>query len=138
MTSLKSGSAFAFQVDQNLLNAIFASLDTGSIAIEVTLQDAVGAEMAESYKALCEGRTGRTDYLSLFSLNPGLSSRQLGFIMPFFSSEWQFVSGYGYESEVQSVDTFQISLGKFTPEELKSVGKLGIKVGHMKGNQFLQ
>ena len=137
MTSLKSGSAFAFKVDQNLLNAIFASLDTGSIAIEVTLQDAVGAEMAQSHKALCEKRTDSTDYLSLFSFNPGLYSRQLGFIMPFFSSKWQFVSGSGYESEVQSVDTFQISLGKFTPEELKSVGKLGIKVGHMKGSQFL-
>ena len=32
--------------------------------------------------------------------------------------------------------SYRVRLGQFTPDELKSVGRLEIKVGHMKGNQF--
>ena len=31
---------------------------------------------------------------------------------------------------------YRVRLGQFTPHELKSVGRLEIKVGHMKGNKF--
>ena len=31
---------------------------------------------------------------------------------------------------------YRVRLGQFTPDELKSVGRLEIKVGHMKGNKF--
>ena len=55
--------------------------------------------------------------------------------MPFYSTGW-FDSGNGWESEGERMGTYQIPLGTFSPEELKSVGKLEIKVGHMKKGQF--
>lgn len=137
MTSLKTGSAVAFQLDKNILASIFSCLDTGSLAIEVTLYDATGMEIAQSHKAMCKNRISEDpEYLSLFACYDDPTRRQLGFVLPFYSSEYRFASGYGYESEVQSDGTFQISLGKFAPEELKSVGKLELKVGHMKDKQF--
>ena len=136
MTSLRTGSAVVFQLDKNILTSIFSCLDTGSLAIEVTLYDATGMEIAQSHKALCRRRAedDGTKYLSLFSFDSDYD--QQGYIMPFYYSESQFVSGCAYQSKVQSTGTYQISLGKFSPEELKTVGNLKIKVGHMKGSQF--
>lgn len=34
--------------------------------------------------------------------------------------------------------TFHVSLGRFTADELKTAGKLEIKVGHMKDGQFVE
>lgn len=34
--------------------------------------------------------------------------------------------------------TFRVSLGSFSPDELKNAGKLEIKVGHMKDGQFME
>lgn len=38
----------------------------------------------------------------------------------------------------RSVGTLRISLGRFPPKELKADGKLEIKVGHMKDEQFVE
>ena len=140
MTSPKTGSAVAFQFDKNIIAAIVPCLDTGSLAIEATLFDVTGTELVQSHKALCEKRCRiEAGYLSLFALETIYSRDRgrLGFVMPFYSANNQFESAFGYSSDLcRWAGTFQISLGKFAPEELKSVGNLKIKVGHMKGNQF--
>ncbi len=143
MTSFKTGSAIAFQLEKNVLNSVVSCLDTGSLAVEVTLHDAQGAEIARSYQALCKERVN-TDgyssmYLSIFGLEIDHRKEQWGFIMPFYATDGQLMA-HNIWAGVNglSVGTFQISLGTFAPEELKSVGKLEIKVGHMIGDQFLE
>ena len=139
VTSYKTGSAIAFQVDKNILNTIVSGLDTGSLAVEVALHDAQGGEIASSHLALCKKRTDRQDreYLSIFALEKDYRGEHWGFIMPFYATDEQLVAQNIWAGvKGRSVGTFQILLGTFTPEELKSVGKLEIKVGHMKGDQF--
>ncbi len=142
MTSFKTGSAVAFQLDKNVLNAIEACLDTGSLAVEVTLHDTHGAEIAQSHKALCKERNNRDEsYLSIFSIDRYSDTHygRGGFILPFYESDSQLDHvNLWAGKEGKSIGTYQISLGTFAPEELKSVGKLEIKVGHMKGDQFLE
>ena len=140
MKSLKTGSAVALQADKNILNSVFQCLDTGSLAVEATLYDSAGSEISQSQKALCPRRCeeGNMEYLSLFALNiTHPKDDSLGFILPFYDADSSLHSGNGWECENgRSVGEFKISLGTFAPEELKSVGPLKIKVGHMKGNQF--
>ena len=140
MKSLKTGSAIAIQADKNVLNSIFQCLDTGSLAVEATLFDSAGSEIAQSHIALCPKRCnkGEKSYLSLFALDAGYTKEDsLGFVLPFYDAEWPLHSGCGWEcGNGRSAGEFRISLGTFAPEELKSVGPLKIKVGHMKGNQF--
>ena len=143
MTSFKTGSAVAFQLDKNVLNAIVSCLDTGAIAIEAMLLDTQGGEIANSHVSLCEKRRG-TDkddrmYLSIFALEEDWREDHWGFVMPFYATDEQLVAQNIWSGvEGTSAGIFRISLGTFTPEELKSVGKLEIKVGHMKGEQFVE
>jgi hypothetical protein len=136
MTSLRTGSAIAYQFEKNILNIVLSNLDQGPLAVAVMLKDKQGSEMSESYKKL---RTySNYEYLTLFTC-----SDDFGCIMPFYYAELNIVNGWtvqcvGEERKGRSVGTFRISLGTFTPEELKSVGKLEIKVGHMKGDQFIE
>ncbi len=134
MTSLRTGSAIAYQFEKNILNIVLSNLDKGPLAVAASLKDKQGSEIAESYKIL---RTySNYYYLTLFAC-----SDDFGCIMPFYYAQLNIVNGWtvqcvGEERKGRSVGTFRISLGKFSPEELKSVGRLEIKVGHMKGNQF--
>ena len=131
MTSLKTGSAIAFQFDKNIFNAIQSCLDTGSIAVSATLYNAQGAEIADGNVVLCKHRCeGRRYYMSLFACGD-----DYGGIMPFYNG---FPTDrFGTTVDVGcSAGTYRISIGKFSPEELKSVGNLKIQVGHMKENQF--
>lgn len=136
MTSLRTGSAIAYQFEKNILNIVLSNLDQGPLAVAVTLKDKQDSEMSKSYKKL---RTySNYYYLTLFAC-----SDDFGCIMPFYYAELNIVNGWtvqcvGEESKGRSVGIFRISLGTFTPEELKSVGKLEIKVGHMKGEQFVE
>ena len=133
MTSFKTGSGVAFRLDQNKLNVVASCLDTGSLAVEAVLYDSQGTEIANDHLALCKKRNeGDKEYLSIFAVKRG---GRLCFVMPFYSTGW-FDSGNGWESEGERMGTYQIPLGTFSPEELKSVGKLEIKVGHMKKGQF--
>ena len=139
MKSLKMGSSVALQADENILNSVFLCLDTGSLAVEATLYDSAGSEIAQSHKALCANRCkGNKEYLSLFAFDLNYpKENSLGFVLPFYDAEAPFYSGNGWRCENgRSIGRFKISLGTFAPEELKSVGPLKIKVGHMKGNQF--
>ena len=134
MTNFRNGAAFAFQLDKNINNSIMSCLDTGSLAVAVTLLDAQGAEMTEVYMALCEGRLKYSYYMSLFACS---ETNCRGFVMPFFAAAPRLRSELidnGNESWCWGV--YQVSLGKFSPEELKSFGNIKIKVGHMKDNQF--
>ena len=143
MTSFKTGSAVAFQLDKNVLNAIVSCLDTGALAIEAMLLDTQGGEIANSHVSLCEERRG-TDkddrmYLSIFALQENWREDHWGFVMPFYATDHQLIAQNIWSGvEGTSAGIFRISLGTFTPEELKSVGKLEIKVGHMKGEQFVE
>ena len=91
MTSYKTGSAIAFQVDKNILNTIVSGLDTGSLAVEVALHDAQGGEIASSHLALCKKRTGRQDreYLSIFALEED----QLCLFMQQMNNSWLRIYG---------------------------------------------
>lgn len=134
MTSFRAGSAVAFQLDKNILKAILSSLDTGSLAVAVTLYDTQGGELAEPSLALCKDRAeGRSYYASIFS-----SSEDDGLILPFYDA---FPARGGDNIDTfrsgKCEGTYRISLGSFAPEELKRIGNLKIKVGHMKGNQFV-
>ena len=130
MTSPRTGSAVAFQLDKNILEAILFCLDTGSMAVAATLYDAQSVEVAEGYVALSKGRVTSRNRMSLFACE----DRQ-GCISPFYDAYFMFASGFCISSGCLS-GTYRLSLGKFAPEELKSVGNLKIKVGHMKNNQF--
>ena len=135
MTSLKTGSAFAYQFDRNVLDTIVSCLDTGFLAVAATLYDVNGAEIAEAYKKL-DPRGYAYFALSLFA-----QRKDFGCVMPFYWADLNVVNGSTVQcvsanDRGRSVGVFQISLGKFSPEELKSVGRLEIKVGHMKGNVF--
>lgn len=136
MTSLRTGSAIAYQFEKNILNIVLSNLDQGPLAVAVMLKDKQGSEMSESYKKL---RTYSSyEYLTLFTC-----SDDFGCIMPFYYAELNIVNGrtvqcVGEECKGRSVGTFRISLGRFSLEELKSIGKLDIKVGHMKGDQFVE
>ena len=134
MKSLKTGSAVAFKADKNILNSVCKCLDTGSLAVEATLYDSAGSEIAQSHKALCPKRCDDCSYLSLFALD---SHSPFGCVLPFYYADGELYAGNGWTCrEGRSVGEFKISLGTFAPEELKSVGPLKIKVGHMKENQF--
>ena len=143
MTSFKTGSAVAFQLDKNVLNAIVSCLDTGALAIEAMLLDTQGGEIANSHVSLCEERRG-TDkddrmYLSIFALQENWREDHWGFVMPFYATDHQLIAQNIWSGvEGTSAGIFRISLGTFTPEELKSADKLEIKVGHMKGEQFVE
>lgn len=134
MTSFKTGSIVAFQLDKNIRECIASCFDTGSLAFEVSLYDKQGTEIANSSTALCEERrNGNLSYLSIFAIE---HVPQNEFIMPFFDSERSISRDIWAGIECHHVGTYRVSLGSFEPEELKSVGPLKIKVGHMKRNQF--
>ena len=135
VTSLKTGSAVGFSLEKNILDAVLSCLDTGSIAVDATLFDTQGGEIAAGDLPLCKERCGNLKYyVSLFSC----TDDALGVIMPFYNASTTRGFGCWSTRGCCSTGTFQISLGRFTPEELKSIGKLEIKVGHMKGNRFFE
>jgi len=141
MTSFKSGSAVAYSLDKNIFSSIVSCLDTGSIAVEVTLHDIQGGVIAQSHKALSKNRNkdhwGDCSYVSIFGYdNKNSDSVRNAFIMPFYDTDEPIDYNMWSGREGYSSGEFQLSLGTFAPEELKSVGKLEIKVGHMKRNQF--
>ena len=134
MTSFRTGSAVAFQLDKNILKAILSSLDTGSLAVAVTLYDTQGGEIAEPSLALCKDRAeGQSYYASMFS-----SSKDDGLILPLYDA-FPTRGGDNIDSfhSGKCEGTYRISLGSFAADELKSIGNLKIKVGHMKGNHFV-
>lgn len=136
MTSFRTGSAVAFEVDENILNALRSAADTGSLAVAVTLYDKLGSEIAEKHLALNNDRTDASKYISIFACPDNLA-----IVLPFYDS-YAYTYSYGISEnsgrEHKNNGKYRVSLGCFTPDELKSVGNLKIKVGHMKGKQFME
>lgn len=129
MTSIRTGSAVAFQLDKNILNAVLKCLDTGSLGVEASLCDVYGNEIARSDIALCESRNDDSRFISIFTCD-----KESGGVMPFYSGN--NYHGFSLIDHLKHEGTYKLSLGTFTPEELKSFGKSKIKVGHMKKGQF--
>ena len=135
MTSVRTGSVVKFRLERNILDPILTSINVGPLGVEARLYDVQGGEIARSDKALCKTSLPSFNrFVSIFFNSYG----ECGGVMPFLSGI--NVTGHG-RSETKDAEcegTYKISLGKFSPEELKSVGKLEINVGHMKGNQFVK
>lgn len=60
----------------------------------------------------------------------------LPFCCGYFDYDGQMVDAFGWDPWTDRV--LRIPLGTFTPDELKTVGKLEIKLGHMKNGQFTE
>ncbi len=89
MTSLRTGSAIAYQFDKNIRNTILSCLDTGSLAVAVTLKDAHGSEMAKSFRKMRTYSRGfATLWLTLFACD-----NDFGCVMPFYYAELRNMRG---------------------------------------------
>lgn len=142
MTKVNNGQAVLFKKseksDTNVMDIIFSHnpiKTMGYLAVAVTLRNNLGEEISEEYVGLYD-----RDVLH------GSCMHRYGdcfFVVPFFSAEWWSGSRVGYGSsarfeEAWNDKTFRVSMGKFTPEELKSVAKIELKVGHMKDGKFIE
>lgn len=131
VTNCKTGSAIAYQLDENLQKAIFPCFDTGSLAVAVTLYDVQGEEVVNRFVPLCKERVGHSyTAASIFAKSVNFCC-----VVPFYAAT--IFNPTSIQSG-RSADSLRISLGKFKAEELKSVQDLKIKVGHMKGKQFIE
>lgn len=132
MTSFKTGAATFLWFDKNKATTIRNCLEAGSLAISVVLSDITGTEIAEQQVPL-----GHNSNCSIFCSLPGCMA-----IVPLFGGRCMYsyddmISAYPYDRP-DTEGTYNISLGKFSAEELKSIGYLEIKVGHMKNGQFTE
>ncbi len=136
MENLRSGSASVFWFDKNKMETILASMDTGSIALSVSLQDASGEELTSALTVVNkreddEEREGELSMLCRDGTN--------GLIAPLFGDSCDAYDSIASVFEPGKVSkSLRVSLGKFTADELKSAGKLEIKLGHMKDGQFTE
>ena len=151
------GSVFWF--DENKWGVVEKAMDTGSIAIEVSILDKSGGEIGGGAMR-CDRRGidfSEKPCFSLFSLpfrDSWIPDLKTGVVAPWFGGYAQVgnmndLQHFGFwlrEGPVGSYQkcppptevTLRIPLGKFTAEELKSAGKLDVKVGHMKDGSFVE
>ena len=141
-------------LDKNQGAAVAKSLDTGSVAVSARVLDQFGEEIANhSVSVDSRDKHGHSSVygLSVFGLNE--DSREgatLGYVAPCFGGDVMW-SGFSRSEGVTSAvirETFggpmvaekqlRIPLGTFTPDELKTAGKLEIRVGHMKDGRFVE
>lgn len=168
MKNFRSGAGLLMRFEQNIAEAIMSNLSGGMLGFDVKLLDSMGKVMTSTQRALvyepnrtivmCEDAKRMVGMiLPLFDIAPNSCCSTIS--TDFHSnSSWardrlikeeaipadllrQFERGGGHRNGFRNGLTraeYHVRLGKFTPEELKSVGRLEIKVGHMKGNQFLE
>ena len=142
----KTGVGTLLCFEESLWDAIQNSLQTGSIAIRASLASSTGDELA--FRAVpCDERDnmasnfGNNDGVSFFGLN---KEERMGIVCPFFGGDLcrDYASLYIKKSTtwnvIESEKSLHISIGTFTPDELKTAGKLEIKLGHMKDGQFVE
>lgn len=143
MTNPKTGSALMCKFEKNKAYAIAKCMDVGSVAVSVALRNSLGQEIAEKAMAMNDSKAslGWSTETSVFSCryNEREKGESWGVIMPYYSGAdtWNSDGYHDRINQPRGIGTYRISLGKFTPEELKSVGKLELKVGHMKKNNFI-
>ena len=140
MESLRSGTATVLWFDDNKMEAVRNGLDTGPIAVAVVLLDRSGIPAAEHFADISGEVSGYGPRPSVF-----FRANRSGAIIPFFGGEGlNFYGGarhtnFGREDcQPKTDETFRISLGTFTADELKNAGNLKIRVGHMKDGQFVE
>lgn len=140
MENLRSGSATVLWFDDNKMEAVRNGLDSGPIAVAVVLLDKSGIPAAEHFADISGEVPGYGPRPSIFS-----KANRSGAIVPFFGGEQlNFYGGachtnFGDEDCQPKTDqTFRISLGTFTADELKAAGKLQIRLGHLKDGQFVE
>lgn len=149
------GSLFWF--DENKWSVVEKAIDTGSIAIEVSILDKSGSEIGGG--ALRCDRRGidfsEKPVFSIFSLpfrDSWIPNMKTGVVAPWFGGSAQAGNmndpkHFGFwlregpvgpyrKNPPPSETVLRIPLGKFSTDELKTAGKLDVKVGHMKDGQF--
>ena len=137
MTSFKTGTATVLWFDKNRMSTIRSCLDTGSLAFAVTLVDALGNEIAERNVPLDDRHKARGNFNTPISLFVLYRAAILPLFDGYINSSWLGVVTEGIgKGETDKI--FHVSLGNFSAEELKSIGHLEIKVGHMKNGQFTE
>lgn len=141
MESIRSGAATVLWFDKNRINTIRTCMDTGSIAVSARFMDQLGTELSR-------GEFARDTRWTKWARTAGIPSifafpYKIGLILPLFGGkDVNFHSNgannaYG-SCPAKTQETFRVSLGTFTADELKSAGRLGIKVGHMKDGMFVE
>ena len=144
------GTVFWF--DENKWEIIEKALDTGSVAVEVSILDKFG-DVIGSGSASCDRRGDDPGASSIFCrpITDWGQKWKNGVVAPWFGGTAQ--SGgmrdpkhFGFwlrefpgpitKAPPPSEVKLRVSLGTFTPDELKSAAKLDIKIGHMRDNQF--
>ena len=150
LTDPRSGKAEWLQFEKNISSAVRTCLCNGSIAVSVLLSDSSGNEIGSRNFAVHEERDKScTWYISLFAWSDDTNGEwpNAGFILPWFGGSIAHDSDfkgqkYGVSTfpggPVFAEKTFRIFLGNFTADELKTFGKLELKLGHMKDGQFTE
>ena len=136
MTKVNNGQAVLFKKseksDTNIMDIICSNnpIETmGYLAVAVTLRNTLGEEIGEAYVGLYDN----------YSSSACACMHELWgcfFVMPYFYISHSAIDGQFYGAVNDK--TFKVSMGKFTPEELKSVAKIELKVGHMKDRKFIE
>lgn len=142
ITKVNNGQVVLFKKskksDTNIMDIIISCNPLyimGDLAVAVTFRDTLGNEINEAYIKLKE--RGREYKSCMYSYG------NCFFVLPYFSVEHHGGNSFGYGSasrfdEAQNDKTFRVSMGKFTPEELKFVAKIEFKVGHLKDGKFTE
>ena len=140
MESLRSGTATVLWFDDDKMEAVRNGLDTGPVAVAVVLLDRSGIPAAERFADISGEVPGYGPRPSVF-----FRANRSGAIVPFFGGEGlNFYGGarhtnFGREDcQPKTNQTFRISLGTFTADELKTAGELDVKLGHVKDGQFVE
>ena len=142
MENPKTGAATVLWFDDNRWKTIVDGVDTGSVAVEAILKDRAG-DAISSRSAAVDRRIERnpSPISSVFSggRNHVGSPFPIALVVPFFGAITPVFSTEISCWTAGTDDTvLRISLGTFTADELKTAGKLDVKLGHMKDGQFTE
>ncbi|MBO5904949.1 MAG: hypothetical protein J6Q84_00865 [Kiritimatiellae bacterium] len=139
ITKIRNSQAIAFKDERQITNVmdIINSYwyEIGHVALSITLRDVLGEELYETYVLLKNKKLeyGYSGEMSNFSVFGKLNSNRTFAVLPYLTA-----FDYGGYTKIESDKTFRVSMGKFTPEELKSVAKIEFKVGFLKDGKFTE
>ena len=144
--NLRLPTAEVLKFEQNHADIVEKYMDVGYPAVYVSIKGKEGKIIAEGFSPLSSYERAKWNSStwrdSVFSID---SYNRLAYIAPCLWQETYTLNGYKtvyWQSEKENSfpleHRFRISLGKFTAEELKDVGDLGIKLGHIKDGKFIK
>ena len=138
--NMRTLQANALFFDNNKFAAIHKSFLAGEFpeigarfAVQINLLDSLADRLSTKIEWLPNGNCAILGQLSWYKNSATATCMIAPFCGGHFDSDGDF-----RKEDCWTDRTFRISLGKFTPEELKTAGKLEIKVGHMKDGQFVE